>query len=211
MANLRNLKAAGEDLSFVLVSGPARQARDIEGTGGNDRLRGTDRADVIKGLGGNDRLEGEDGNDRILGGKGDDRLEGDDGNDRLQGGAGNDRLDGDDGDDILTGGAGRDTFVFDDDNQDDVITDFDVTADVIYFDYQRGDDNPVYSKDDISSRDVAGGLLLEFDDGHTVLLEGLGTRDYNSIEFRFNAPPSGFQLDGVTAADAPAYADVLAI
>jgi Ca2+-binding RTX toxin-like protein len=80
----------------------------IVGTPGDDRLRGTRRADVIVGLGGKDRLRGLAGNDVICGGGGADRLDGGAGRDTLYGEAGDDRLSGGAGRDLLTGAAGRD-------------------------------------------------------------------------------------------------------
>ena len=89
----------------------------IDGTSGDDELRGTPRADVINGgagddtiygRAGNDRLNGDDGDDELFGGSGNDQLNGGAGDDALHGGAGNDELDGGDGDDVLNGGAGRD-------------------------------------------------------------------------------------------------------
>lgn len=60
------------------------------GSSGNDRIRGTRRADVIVALRGNDRVRGGRGKDKICGGKGRDRLFGEGGNDRLNGGPGRD-------------------------------------------------------------------------------------------------------------------------
>lgn len=78
-------------------------------------------------------LRGLDGNDYLLSGAGNDTLEGDNGNDTLVGGKGND---------ILSGGADADTFVFNygtDFNHNpvggsfDVVTDFDISQDIIRF------------------------------------------------------------------------------
>lgn len=105
---------------------------------GNNKIRGTNRADGISGsnrLGdnisalnghdringrnGNDRIDGGNGNDRIVGGNGDDLVYGRGGNDlllggrgvdRLRGGGGNDFLDGGSGSDYLYGDGGRDTL-----------------------------------------------------------------------------------------------------
>ncbi len=70
------------------------------GTNGPDRLRDTNRKDVIVGRGGNDDIRGLGGNDRICGGAGNDKLSGGKGRDRLNGGLGRDRCDGGDGIDI---------------------------------------------------------------------------------------------------------------
>ncbi len=76
----------------------------ILGTPGNDRLNGTNDADVIDGLAGDDIINGRGGDDTIIGGAGNDRLNGgsgddtfvvsgtNDGFDRFNGGVGNDRV-----------------------------------------------------------------------------------------------------------------------
>ena len=53
------------------------------------------------------------------------------GNDTLQGGDGNDQLVGGTGNDVLTGGGGADSFVFDQRDGDDRITDFTTGEDKI--------------------------------------------------------------------------------
>jgi Ca2+-binding RTX toxin-like protein len=80
----------------------------IIGTPGNDKLKGTRRADVIVGLAGKDKLSGLQGNDRICGGAGNDTLGGGPGNDRLSGEAGKDKVSGDAGNDTASGGSGKD-------------------------------------------------------------------------------------------------------
>jgi len=89
---------------------PARHCT-INGTRGNDIIRGTPGRDVICAGAGNDIVSGRGGNDVILGGSGNDILRGEDGNDRIEGGSGNDILKGGSGNDILKGGSGRDTLV----------------------------------------------------------------------------------------------------
>ena len=74
----------------------------IEGTEGNDRLRGTSGDDVICGLEGNDMIIGRSGDDLLLGGPG---------NDRLIGGPGDDDLDGGDDTDRCVTGPGLDTTI----------------------------------------------------------------------------------------------------
>lgn len=114
-------------------------------TSGDDRLLGTDRADVMGGgLGndiiagghGNDTLLGHDGNDRLHGQDGNDSLSGGVGNDRLYGGVGNDRLNGDPigvtGNDLLLGGAGAD--ILDGGNGSDVL-DGETEADTLFGGY----------------------------------------------------------------------------
>lgn len=127
----------------IISTGDAVNPNNMFGGSGNDDLTGGNADDVffgrdgddeIFGLGGNDELNGGGGNDFLDGGDGDDILFGGTGNDTLLGGAGNDILNGGDGDDILnggtgadilTGGDGADTFVFDNLDMADVVTDFD--------------------------------------------------------------------------------------
>ncbi|HYN36760.1 MAG TPA: choice-of-anchor Q domain-containing protein [Actinomycetota bacterium] len=71
----------------------------IIGTGGKDKLQGTNGPDGILGLCGKDRLVGKGAGDGLCGGKG---------NDRLLGGGGDDSLDGEGGNDTCVGGSGND-------------------------------------------------------------------------------------------------------
>lgn len=80
----------------------------INGTAGNDQLRGGGAANNLNGLGGADRLNGQHGFDALFGGGGADTLNGSHGNDYLLGEAGRDRLVGGNGADTLLGNAGRD-------------------------------------------------------------------------------------------------------
>jgi Ca2+-binding RTX toxin-like protein len=59
-------------------------------TDGNDRLVGTNRAEILAGEAGDDWIYGRGGDDTLDGGDGDDRLDGGLGFDRLIGGLGND-------------------------------------------------------------------------------------------------------------------------
>ncbi|NEO32961.1 MAG: hypothetical protein F6K36_21560 [Symploca sp. SIO3C6] len=92
----------------------------VQGTSGNDKLKGGAGNQILQGYGGNDTLnsgagddtlEGGSGNDRLNGGSGNDTLEGGSGNDRLSGGNDNDILSGDTGNDVLSGGSGNDTLI----------------------------------------------------------------------------------------------------
>ncbi len=72
-----------------------------------------------------DRLSGTNAADILHGGRDDDMLYGNAGNDVLKGGRGRDHLYGGAGDDTLKGGKGADRFVFDlDDGGFDRIKDF---------------------------------------------------------------------------------------
>jgi Ca2+-binding RTX toxin-like protein len=64
----------------------------INGTDGNDSLKGTDKVDkMFSGLG-NDTLYGDNGNDILYGHEGNDTLKGDSGADLFYCGNGNDRI-----------------------------------------------------------------------------------------------------------------------
>jgi Ca2+-binding RTX toxin-like protein len=89
------------------------QRATIVGTAGNNRIRGTRRADVILAKGGADRVWPGRGNDRICGGDGTDRLHGTPGSDKVDGGTGADQVAGGAGNDLLAGGPGSvDTVTF---------------------------------------------------------------------------------------------------
>jgi hypothetical protein len=91
---------------------PLLAQRLVQGTNGNDVLRGGPRGDTLEGLGGNDRLYGRAGPDRLYGGAGNDRLFGGPGNDKLAGGPGADRFSCGSGRDVVyttaAGGVSRD-------------------------------------------------------------------------------------------------------
>ena len=80
------------------------------GTSGDDRLKGTHKADVVVALGGNDVVKGLGGNDVVCAGDGDDKVLGGPGRDRLYGEAGRDHLVGGSGKDRLVGGPDRDAI-----------------------------------------------------------------------------------------------------
>ncbi len=96
----------------------------IWGGSGDDTLVGSDQANFIYGNPGNDIIKGKAGDDTLIG---------DTGNDTIDGGAGDDMLFGWEEDDTLTGGAGADTFLIKKGEGTDVIKDFDLTEDMIYF------------------------------------------------------------------------------
>ena len=111
----------------------------VVGSRFGDEIRGDADANVLEGAAGNDALVGDEGDDTIRGGDHNDRLAGGAGNDRLEGGDQGDRIYGGYGADVLTGGAGADRFFLTAVGESgtnaamrDVITDFEVGADVIH-------------------------------------------------------------------------------
>jgi hypothetical protein len=91
-----------------LVLASSALAAVIEGTPGDDRLRGTMEADVIRAFGGNDFVNARAGNDLVRAGTGDDAVQGDNGSDMAFGGGGNDRINVGNADDVAWGGSGDD-------------------------------------------------------------------------------------------------------
>lgn len=84
------------------------QIATVAGTAGDDRLRGTEQADVIAARDGDDVIEARGGDDVICAGGGNDRVVAGPGDDVVLGGGGHDDLRGGDGDDIIKGGGGHD-------------------------------------------------------------------------------------------------------
>ena len=83
----------------------------IMGTNCDDKIKGSDKDEIIYTLGGVDRVFANKGNDIIYGGIGSDRLYGEEGDDIVIAGAGENLLDGGAGTDVLSGGAGSNFLV----------------------------------------------------------------------------------------------------
>ncbi len=130
------------------------------GNAGDDKMRGKDGDDTMSGGDGDDKVDGGDGDDSLFGGAGNDQIKAGDGDDIADGGTGNDNIkgragddilfgnDGDDdlnggngediilggaGSDLLTGGGDADTFVYNENDGSDIITDYDRGEDMIDF------------------------------------------------------------------------------
>ena len=82
----------------------------INGSSGNDIIKGLFDIDTLYGHTGNDILQAGALADKLFGGDDDDTLAGQSDDDYLTGGNGNDKLFGDSGDDTLQGGFGSDYF-----------------------------------------------------------------------------------------------------
>lgn len=103
------------------IQGIEDQENRLNGSESADIITGGDLDDILNGLGGADTINAGAGNDGIWGGAGDDELFGEAGDDSIKGGLGENILDGGAGDDrliiesggsTLTGGAGEDIFQF---------------------------------------------------------------------------------------------------
>lgn len=103
---------------------PATCTTGIQGTPGDDRLRGSALSELIRGRAGDDRIRAKAGPDCVRGGPGEDLARGGSGEDVIRGGSGDDRLQGGRDDDLLEArgrgvdvvrcGAGDDEAVVDD-------------------------------------------------------------------------------------------------
>lgn len=82
----------------------------IEGTPGDDNIKGTTASELILGKAGNDKIKGGGGHDCIIGGGGNDYIKGGSGNDIITGNAGNDKIKGGSGYDVIRGGLGDDNI-----------------------------------------------------------------------------------------------------
>ena len=105
------------DFSSTGTSDDASVGSTMIGDGGNGKMSGSKRDDLmlafggddtLRGKGGDDTLMGFDGDDVLLGGGGADSLDGDKGADLLKGGGGGDDMNGGGGGDEIRGGGGND-------------------------------------------------------------------------------------------------------
>ncbi|WP_019503888.1 calcium-binding protein [Pleurocapsa sp. PCC 7319] len=168
----------------------------IEGTEGNDDLRGGAENETLSGGLGNDSLAGLEGDDLILGGIGERNdeinsdtpildgiasFEAEGGNDTLNGGLGNDFLYGEEGNDLLFGGTGDDVLYGGTIRQDEsgIFNNFIGGRDIL----EGGEGNDVY----LLSREFSGGSEIvdvsgEFD---TLIIED-STSDFDAIRSSFS-------------------------
>ncbi|MGK7900841.1 MAG: hypothetical protein AB4352_05390 [Hormoscilla sp.] len=112
----------------------------VNGGAGNDTLFGQAGDDILTGGAGDDLLQAGAGNNVLYGNSGNDTLFGDADRDTLIGGAGNDVLSAGAGDDLLVGGSGddrmiagpgRDRFFFSGNSGADILSDFNISDDII--------------------------------------------------------------------------------
>ena len=155
----------------------------LDGADGHDWLYGDDGNDTLNGGNGGDRLSGGNGNDSLTGGNGNDILSGDAGRDQLIGNSGADRLYGHAnpdtlggaGNDTLSGGAGGDRFVFQRGGGADRITDFSIAqGDKLALPRNLWTDSKTAaSVISAEARVTSAGVVIGFDDGGSVTLQGL--------------------------------------
>ncbi len=168
---------------------------------GIDIVRGNDRVDIINGEAGHDQLFGGGRGDILSGGDDSDFLFGEEGADFLFGDAGNDILTGGLDNDRLTGGAGFDIFAFGPDSGRDVITDFEINADLLDLTAYNGD----ISYEDLRFVQTSNGLTI-FMGSNAVLLENIFTDTLSEDLFIFVDPDSipaedDMIIDGGNSAD----------
>ena len=165
----------------------------LSGDGSSNHLLGQDGDDNLDGRAGDDILSGGTGNDTEHGGDGNDAIYGDDGDDVIDGGAGNDAIDGGVGTDTLTGGAGADTFVFFVGSGHDVVTDFDVSQDVI--DLSQTDGVSSYS-----AAQVDGDVVVTLTPDDTITLKNVSLSLLTAAQFKL-AGTTPLNLVGGDGAD----------
>jgi Ca2+-binding RTX toxin-like protein len=161
-------RLTGNTLDNIIIGGAGDDF--LFGLTGSDTAHGGAGADVLDGGTQNDVLYGDAGADRLIGGTGDDQLFGGADADLLEGGTGADVLEGGAGDDVLTGGTGADAFIIGPSSGDDRITDF-RAGDVVDWSAMTA------AGYDATITQSGNGTLISFDDGTSILLEGVSAGD----------------------------------
>ncbi len=179
--------ADGEDIIYAGINNDY-----VNAGGGNDEAYGED---------GNDIMVGGTGNDTLDGGAGTDDIEGGDGNDDIVGGTGVDSIEGGDGDDVINAGAGdetiygdtniyhaeyvgNDTYVFNIDDGNDTVYEFDNsgTLDTIEFGAGITTSNIEFNNNsDYTDRYDNDDLIITYDIG--------GNTDQIRVVDQFNQTP----------------------
>lgn len=172
------LKVSGD---VTLLSGTIK---NMVGLGvGNFDMAGNDMANQLTGSAGRNFIFGDGGNDLLKGQAGNDTLNGGAGFDAVMGGQGNDRLNGGAQKDALWGGAGADVFVLANGGHGDTVKDFSA-GDRIALDTALWSGN--LTKAQVINRYAevtANGLLFDFGDGDSLLLQGVNSVSADRIDF----------------------------
>ncbi|MGH1413617.1 MAG: M10 family metallopeptidase C-terminal domain-containing protein [Pelagimonas sp.] len=164
----------------------------LEAGYGDDLLYGESGEDKLFGEVGSDTLNGGDDKDWLDGGQAADTLNGGDGNDGLHGNAGDDEMNGDGGsdrfwfgtgNDTATGGADADSFHFFRYGGHDTITDLNVAeGDMLWlksnlWEESHGTLTEAEMIAEFASINSDGNVVLSFDTGDSMTLEGITTTD----------------------------------
>lgn len=170
------LGTSGAD-EFTLNSGASNDADVIWTGSGDDFVRAGKGDDLVFGGEGNDTLMGQKGNNTLFGGSGDDIIDSGHHASVMSGGSGEDHISANmtrNGEHTLTGGADADVFEFytgkSNAKSTAVVTDFVVGEDELVL---SGTFNPFAS----ISTETDDGLLVAFDNGASILFEGLTFED----------------------------------
>lgn len=149
----------------------------------DDMILGDDLDNEIHSDDGRDYLFGDLGNDRLYGDGGKDKLEGHLGHDELYGGDDDDYLNGGKGDDTLYGGLGRDTFIFNMNDGQDIIHDFEDGKDIIRLEKFKY----YHDFNDLMGHFSQEGehVVLAFDDENKVRIENITLEQLNADDFHF--------------------------
>lgn len=95
-------------IAALVAPAGAALAATVTGTGGDDVLEGTPKADTVRALAGDDVVRTFAGPDVVFAGRGHDEVRAGVGRDEVFGGPGRDLVRGEEGDDVLHGQDGRD-------------------------------------------------------------------------------------------------------
>jgi len=161
-------------------------ANVLGGNDGNNSINGKNGDDIIVAGGGkdtvnagndNDQVYGGDGRDNLNGQNGNDTIDGGNANDKINGGSGDDQISGGQGNDVLTGSTGNDVFLFAANDGADVIKDF-KEGDTLKFEGSgAAGTNLSASGFEAGSPAEGSGVLINFNDGGSVLLKGVKLAD----------------------------------
>ena len=175
------------------------------GAGGNDTITIESGSNTVHGGAGDDVITLGDGDDKVYAGDGDDVIDaglganevfGQAGNDIVLAAGGDDLIVGGTGDDILSGGEGFDDFMFNTNDGNDQITDFNVDEDtltLVGFGYE--------SEEEILANivETLDGSVLFSDQGTEIELSGVSLADALNIDLvQFAAMQANDDLGAMT-------------